>query len=227
YGLPALQLTESLHVVAQSSNPLDLLRGLGNWFFYGFDRLGPSIDQSKDYLSDFWVVGLSFAVPAIALVAAAVIRWRHRAYCVVLVLVGTVVGVGAWPFHHPSWYGQLFKAFANGTSLGLALRNTPRVAPVIVLGLAGLFAGGVAALASRRTEVIAAVVVGALAAAVLIPVWRVGFLSRHLERPEEIPSYWREAAAALEREGQATRVLEIPGSNFAAYRWGSIVEPPA
>src|SRR5207248_1129868 len=52
------------------------------------------------------------------------------------------------------------------------------------------------------------------------------FLSKHLEHPEQPPSYWYDAAAALQREGDATRVLEIPGSNFAAYRWGNLVDTP-
>ena len=50
YGLPVLQLTETLRTVATKSDPVDLLRGIGNWFFYGFDRLGFSIDQAASYL---------------------------------------------------------------------------------------------------------------------------------------------------------------------------------
>ncbi len=40
-----------------------------------------------------------------------------------------------------------------------------------------------------------------------------------------MPAYWKEAAAALQRDGDATRVLEIPGSSFSAYRWGNTIEP--
>ena len=98
----------------------------------------------------------SFAVPVLALCAAGIVRWRHRGYFAALVVVGTIVGVGAWPYDDPSPYGSVFKWFANDTAAGLALRNTPRVVPVIVLGLAGLLAAGVGALASRRLDWLAA-----------------------------------------------------------------------
>jgi arabinofuranan 3-O-arabinosyltransferase len=224
YGLPVLQLTESLRTVAASSSPTDLVRGIGNWFFYGFDRVGASIDQATDYLHDTVVIVASFAVPVLAFAVAGVLRWRHRAYFVLLVVVGTVVGVGAWPYDDPTPYGALFKAFGD-TSAGLALRNTPRVVPLIVLGLAGLVAAGVSSFAVRRREVVAACVVVVIVGVAFLPVWRVGYLSSGLERANDIPSYWQRAATAMQRDGDATRVLEIPGSSFSAYRWGNTVEP--
>lgn len=225
YGLPVLQLTESLRTVSVSSLPSDLLRGLGNWFFYGGDRLGDSLDQAAAYANSHWVIVASYGVPLLALGAAAILRWRYRSYFALLVVVGTIVGVGAWPYDNPSLYGRLFKAFANGTSLGLALRNTPRVVPIIILGFAGLLAAAVAALESRWLELVAAAVVVVVAAVAFTPVWRDGYLSSRVLRPENIPTYWSQAGSALTRGGDATRVLEIPGSNFAAYRWGNTVDP--
>ena len=233
YGLPVLQLTENLHVVALKSTPLDLLRGLGNWFFYGGDRLGPSVGQSTDYLHGKIVVLCSFAIPFVALCSLAFLRWRHRAYFLLLVVVGVIVGVGAWPYDDPSAYGRLWKSFANGSSIGLALRNTPRIGPIIVLGLAALIAAGVGAIPERARSgtsrrwpsAVALGVVAVLAAGALAPVWRDGYLFDRLERPEDVPGYWQQAAAALDGAGDATRVFEIPGANFSAYRWGNTVEP--
>jgi arabinofuranan 3-O-arabinosyltransferase len=230
YGLPVLQLTETVRVVAASSTPLDLLRGLGNWFFYGADRVGDSIQQAHDYVTNQLVTVLSFAVPVVALASAAIVKWRHRTYLILLVVVGTVVGVGAWPFDDPSLAGRAWKSFSADSSIGLALRNTPRVAPLIVLGLAGLLAAAVSALAGRRwgcarVELVAAALVAVLAFGALLPVWRHGYLSPGLERPEDVPGYWDEAAAVLSRQGDSTRVLEVPGANFSSYRWGNTVEP--
>ena len=56
YGLPVLQLTENVRTVAEASTPGDVLRGLGNWFFYGRDRTGYSIDQAADYAANDLVV---------------------------------------------------------------------------------------------------------------------------------------------------------------------------
>ena len=167
----------------------------------------------------------SFAIPLVALCSLAFLRWRHRAYFLLLVVVGVVVGVGAWPYDDPSAYGRVFKWFAGDTAAGLALRNTPRAVPLLVLGLAGLVAAGIAAVAPRLGSVAPTVVIGVLACLALMPVWSNGFLARHLDRAETIPTYWQDAIAAMQREGNATRVLEIPGSEFAAYRWGDLIEP--
>ena len=64
-----------------------------------------------------------------------------------------------------------------------------------------------------------------LVVANLSPLWTGGVTADSLTRDEEIPEYWREAAAALDAGGTDTRVLELPGSDFAAYRWGDIVDP--
>ncbi len=224
YGLPILQLTETLRTVAADSDPTDILRGIGNWFFYGRDRLGFSIDQASSYAHDVATQVASWGIPVVALALAAVTRWRHRAYFVVLVVAGTVISVGAWPYDDPSPYGAVFKWFGD-TAAGLALRNTPRAVPLLVLGLAGLVAAGVAALAPRFGQIWPAVTVSVLAAAALIPVWGNGYLSQHLDRPDDVPAYWKEAIASLSRQGDATRVFEIPGSDFAAYRWGDTIEP--
>ncbi len=225
YGLPVLQLTERVQVVSANSSPDDLLRGLGNWFFYGRDRLGSSIDQAASYAEPSRTAMLSFTVPVLALAAAAVVRWRHRTYFALLVVVGAVVGAGAWPYDDPSPYGSLWRSFADTSSLGLALRNTARVAPVIVLGLAGLVAAAIGSVLRRRPRAVAALAVAAVAVAAFAPVWRIGYLSSGVQRPEDVPDHWRAAAADLDAAGDSTRVLEIPGANFSAYRWGNTVEP--
>ncbi|MCJ7436698.1 MAG: DUF3367 domain-containing protein, partial [Acidimicrobiia bacterium] len=226
YGFAILDATESLARVSGSTLPADLARGFGNWFLSGSDRLGPWLEQATDYRNEKLLTVVTLAVPLAAFVAAACLRWRHRAYFVVLVVVGVVVGVGAWPYDDPSAVGSVFKSLANGSALGLALRNTPRVVPVIVLGMAGLLAGGVGALAARPRLrlVVAGVVVGCVVVG-FAPVWRHGYLAAGAQRSEDVPEYWQDAASALDAEGDATRVLEIPGSLFAAYRWGNTVEP--
>lgn len=227
HGLPVLQLTEDVRTVAAWSSPDDVLRGLGNWFFYGRDRTGWSLDQAEAYAEDPLVLLVTFALPALALGAAVVIRWAHRAYFALLVVVGTVVAVGAWPLDDPTPWGRAWRALAEETSVGLALRNTPRAVPLVVLGMAGLLAGAVDAVPPDRRRSLAAGAVAALAVAGLLPVWQTGYLTEGMQRPEELPAHWREAAQALDADpdGSATRVLEVPGSSFAAYTWGTTVDP--
>jgi arabinofuranan 3-O-arabinosyltransferase len=225
YGLPVLQLTEDVRTVATASTPGDVLRGLGNWFFYGRDRVGYSIAQADDYAGRDLVVLLSLAVPAAALAAGLLVRWAHRGLCTLLVVVGTVVAVGAWPYDDPSPYGAAWTSFTEDTSVGLALRNTPRAVPVVVLGMSGLLAAAVGAIGDRHRRWGAAGAVSLLAVGGLLPVWEEGFLSDGVERPEELPEHWIEATDALDAGDHDTRVLAVPGSSFAAYRWGTTVDP--
>lgn len=225
YGLPVLQLTENVRTIAGASSPGDILRGIGNWFFYGYDRSGSSLIQTQAYLTSRSVVVASYLVPSIALLAGVMVRWRHRAYFAACIVAGTVVGVGAWPFDDTTPYGRLWKVFTDQSSVGLALRNTPRAVPVVVLGVAGLIAAGVGALTVARLRILVAAGVVLVVLVALLPVWQDGFLTPGTERPNEIPKYWTDAIAALDHESHATRILEIPGSSFATYRWGNAIDP--
>lgn len=225
YGLPVLQLTENVRTVAEVSTPGDVLRGLGNWFFYGRDQIGWSVDQAGDYASDSLVVALSYAVPVLALAAGLVVRWAHRAFFALLVVVGTVVAVGAWPVDDPTPFGRGWRAFTTDTSVGLAFRNSPRAVPLVVLGLAGLLAAAVGAVRPATWRRVAGSGGAALAVAALLPVWPHGYLTDGMLRPEHLPAHWRAAIARIDAGDHATRVLELPGSSFAAYRWGTTVEP--
>ncbi|MEO7429391.1 MAG: alpha-(1-_3)-arabinofuranosyltransferase family protein, partial [Acidimicrobiales bacterium] len=61
--------------------------------------------------------------------------------------------------------------------------------------------------------------------AALLPVWQHGYLTDGMQRPERIPQYWLDATRAMDAGDHGTRVLEVPGSSFAAYRWGTTVDP--
>jgi arabinofuranan 3-O-arabinosyltransferase len=148
YGIEILRYTETVKTVAGTSLSSEVLRGLGYWFFYGGDKVDPWIEASTGYMEGFWLIGLTFALPALAILAAAVTRWRYRAYAVVLVLVGTAVAVGAYPYASPSPLGALLKAAARSSTAGLAMRSTARAAPLVILGVALLIAAGLAALAA-------------------------------------------------------------------------------
>ncbi len=237
YGLNILKYTETLQVVTLSSLPSEVLRGLGYWFFYGIDRIGHWTDGSVPYMQNLALIGVSFLLPLLAFVSAMVVRWRHRAYFVVLVVVGAAVAVGSNPFDDPSALGGLFKSFAETSSFGLALRSTSRAVPLVALGLAVLLATGVNAVAARWADrgpqwrgrsVLAPAVAGlviVLAIVNLPALWTGDLYTRDLTRNEDIPQYWTDAIAALDAQPHDTRVLEIPGSDFAAYRWGQTVDP--
>ncbi|HEY6531846.1 MAG TPA: alpha-(1-_3)-arabinofuranosyltransferase family protein, partial [Acidimicrobiales bacterium] len=186
----------------------------------------------------------------LALAGLALVRFRHKAFFLVVTVVGLLVAVGAHPFDAPSVLGGLFKAF-TGTESGLAMRSTPRALPLLELGLAAGFGAGVGALAAAARRVVAArqppagaggarsmpagwgrwatpLVVALsclLVMANLSPMFIGQATADNLTRDEQFPDYWLDAAAAIDAGSHDTRVLEIPGSDFAAYRWGDIVDP--
>jgi hypothetical protein len=174
------------------------------------------------YTQDLWLIALSFLVPTLAFMSAALIRWRQRAYFVVLVVVGTVLAVGPYPYYKPSVVSGLFKAFMGDTTAGLALRSTDRASPLLLLGLAVLLGAGVTAIYRRVTK--AGLVVGLFAAAAVagatVPLWTGATVVDQNVQPASPPSYVQEAADHLNATHQGTRVFGLPGTGFAAYRWG-------
>ncbi|MDG1465358.1 MAG: alpha-(1-_3)-arabinofuranosyltransferase family protein, partial [Acidimicrobiales bacterium] len=197
HGLPTLRLTENYRVVSDAATAPELFRGLGYWYFYGQGRLGAWIEPSTSYTR--WALPLSFALPLLALLAAAVVRFRHRGHALVLIVVGILVGIGAHPYDDPSFLGRIFREWTL-TDVGLALRSTPRALPLSVLGLAICLGAGVGAVARWRPRVGPAMtgVLCLLVVANLSPLWQGEMLGSLVQRPEDIPAYWHDAAEHLE-----------------------------
>ncbi len=226
YGVNVLKYTETVPATSAASLASEIVRGLGYWYFYGSDRLGPWTQAAVSYTQNIWLIVASFAVPALCVVAAIFSRWRHRAYFVLLTVVGTVLAVGPNPYADPSAVGSLIKAFLVDTTAGLALRSTDRASPLILLSLAMLLGGGISALVARvrRTGlVIGGLAVAAIAAATT-PLWTGAIVANGFTQPAVPPRYVRHAAATLDRTHPGTRVYALPGNNFAAYRWGDTID---
>ena len=149
YGVNVLKFTETVPSTSATSNPADIVRGLGYWYFYGADHLGTWTNAAIRYTQDVALLATSFAVPVAALVAAAFVRWRERAYFLVLLFVGLVLSVGPFPFSNPTVIGRQLKAFMTDTTAGLALRSTDRATPLVLLALVMLLGSGLTALWNR------------------------------------------------------------------------------
>ena len=224
HGLPTLRLTENYRVVSDAATAPELFRGLGYWYFYGQGRLGPWIEPSTSYTR--WALPLSFALPLLALLGAAMVRFRHRGHALALIVVGILVGIGAHPYDSPSFLGRIFRDWTL-TDAGLALRSTPRALPLSLLGLAICLGAGVAAVTRWRPRIEggATLLLSLLVVANLSPLWQGEMLGALVQREEHIPPAWKDAAVHLDAQGSETRVLEIPGSDFAAHRWGNSGDP--
>ncbi|MCU0269274.1 MAG: alpha-(1-_3)-arabinofuranosyltransferase [Acidimicrobiales bacterium] len=226
YGLPVIRYTETYRTVAEVSNAPEVLRGLGYWFFYGSDKLGPWIEPSVEYTNRTLVLALSYGLVVAALVAAAFVRWRYRPFFLAILATGALTAVAAHPWDAPSLLGSLFKAFTR-TDAGLSLRSTPRAGPLVVLATSVLLGVGIDALGRRlpRLGVPLAALTTLLVLANLSPLWTGTMVAENLRRDEALPPAWEEAVAALDAGDHGTRIWEIPGSDFASYRWGNTVDP--
>ncbi len=243
FGIPIVRYTETYKTVADASYAQEALRGLGYWFFYGRDKLGPWIEAGEAYTSHMWLLVISFTIPILALAGAALVRWGHRGYFLVLLAVGGLIGVGAHPWDAPSPAGAAFQDFTNSDA-GLALRSTPRALPLLVLSMAiflGMGAGALSELTVRRlpsvprladtplgrpavARIAPSLLLGTLVIVNLPTLWLGRTVATNLDRDEDIPTYWIEATRALDGD-PTTRVLELPGADFASYRWGNTVDP--
>jgi len=227
YGVNVLKYTETLPTVSSTSLSSEVLRGLGYWYFYGQDKVGPWTTASFGYLQWTWLIVVSFAVPILCLTMGMVVRWRSRAFAITLIVVGVVLAVGTYPFKDPTPFGALVKAAGSDSTVGLALRSTNRIIPIVLLGLALLLGAGITAVTirTRRVGLGLLAVSTALIAANLTPLWNGGLVADNLQRPAAIPPYIHDAATYLNSQSHDTRVLQIPGQDFAYYRWGITSDP--
>jgi hypothetical protein len=229
YGINVLRVTETIPTVSHTSSASEVLRGLGYWYFYGWDKVQPWTLPAVAYMRSLWLLALSLAVPVIAIGLGLVTRWRYRSFALGLVGLGTVIAVGAYPYDRPSWWGSLIKDLSAGSTLALAGRSVDRVVPLVVLGLALLMGMGVASIELRSPGIgaIAGVACLGLVAADLPPLWSGNMIASNLSRPSALPSYWTAATSYLNSLDPNTRVLGLPGEDFAAYAWGVTEDPIA
>jgi len=227
YGLDVLRYTETVKTVAQTGLPIEVLRGLGNWYFYGRDSVGPWVQPASEYTQQLWRLAISYAVPLAAFASAVTVRWRHKLYFLGLLAVGLALAVGVYPYSNPSPVGGVFKAIANSSSAGLALRSVGRAAPLVVLGTAVLIGAGLDALGRWRPRqgALASGLVALIVVVNMAPLLTGQFVDDNLQRPEAVPGYWKQAIAALDKGSHSTRVLELPGADFSHYRWGTTLDP--
>ena len=221
-GEAVAAFTERPENVASTSSYAEVLRLLGFWvmYFQQDGRLG--MPGSAAYLTSPLVLVASFLLPALAAAGALVSRARARALAVLLLVVAVPVMVGLFPPSSPSPFGRLLSAAFERVPGAIAFRTTNKAGALVALAYALLLGLGAAELFRRaagrerswRGAAAAAVaLVGALA---VLPAWTGGLYPIRYQ----VPGYWRQLAADVNRGPDDTRVLLAPGASNTAYRWG-------
>ena len=227
YGADVLAYSESLQATSLTSASTETLRGMGYWLFYVRDPYAFTTTASQTYMESGRAIAISFALLLICMAGLALTRWSQRRYAALLVLAGIILAVGVHPIDDAS---PLMSPLAENSrsSLALAIRSSTRALPMSNFGLA-LGAGAlVAALAATRWRMrsLAPLLVVLLAVVNLPALFDGNLVDPALERDETPPAAWLEAASELSETSSEYRVLQLPGSEFGAFRWGYTVDPP-
>ena len=236
YGTDPLPYSESVADVSLTSTSAEVWRGLGYWLFYLRDPYAATTTASLRYLISTLAIFLSFALPILCVAGLVWTRWAHRRFAAMLIASGVVLAVGVHPSDDRSPLMSLLTGGGEG-GLTLALRSSTRAIPLLALGLALTVASTIDAVGPRRVhrtgwsrpiraDRAVSVLIGLLAIANLPALWTGAFVDPALERDADPPSAWRDAAAALDASGATSRVLQLPGAEFGAYRWGYTVDQP-
>ncbi|MEZ5297740.1 MAG: alpha-(1-_3)-arabinofuranosyltransferase family protein [Ilumatobacteraceae bacterium] len=229
YGADVLPYSESLADVSFTATSAEVWRGMGYWLFYIRDPYGATTTASLRYLSSSAAIAISFLVPVVALGGLVWVRWAHRRFAMLLVAAGVVLAVGVHPIGDRSPLMRILTGDGE-EGLALALRSSTRALPVMNLGLALALGSIVAGAAHVRwrswfaDRVVAAGLIGLVL--VNVPaIWTGAFVDPALERDQDPPAAWTDAAATLDATGGG-RVIMLPGTEFGAYRWGYTVDQP-
>ncbi len=237
YGADVLPYSESLADVSLTATSAEVWRGLGYWLFYIRDPYAATTTESLRYLSSTPSIAVSYLVPIVCLAGLVFVRWAHRRFAAMLVACGALLAIGVHPITDKPPLMRIL-AGDDESGLALALRSSTRALPVMVLGLALTAGSLVMSLdnvrvrrprirrAQLRADFVTAGLIGLLAVANLPSLWNGAFVDPALERDQAPPQAWLDAAAALDRTGTDGRVLQLPGAEFGAFRWGYTVDQP-
>ena len=226
HGADLLAYSESLEDVSFTATSVEAWRSLGYWLMYIRDAYAPTTSAGADYMAAGRPLVLGFVLVVVALVGLAAVRFAARRYAIALAFVGLVLAVGVHRFDDPSPIAEFVRGDGQ-SGLALALRSSTRALPVMTIGLAL----GAGALIDTIGRVHQGVRVAVAALVVLIAVGNNpvvterAFIDPALERDEQPPDAWHDAAAALDGLPSGYRVLQLPGAEFGAYTWGYTVDP--
>ncbi|MGZ6641109.1 MAG: alpha-(1-_3)-arabinofuranosyltransferase domain-containing protein [Solirubrobacteraceae bacterium] len=227
YGLDFLPFTEQPGTIWGTNSMSESLRLLGFWTSYiGVGYTGTLRSFQSDagvYLGFAPVVLATLLIPALTLGSFAFTRRaRYAPLFLALVLLGLLVMFTGFPEGTPLRHAATFTY--NHVQPVRFLRTTYKAGPLVAVGLSGLAALAIAALAGRA-RLAATGGLAVLIAVACWPVLRGVALDRQLG-VKHVPAAWSGVAHDLDRTlAQGQRAMVLPGQLFAYYRWGGTYDP--
>lgn len=221
---PFLDFIESAATTTLAANPFDALRGTTHWVPYVDGGSG----AGRQLITDPILVAHGVVVLAFGLIGLCLLQGQLRRLLVSGLMLGLVlVSMG----HGTGLFDEGLRTVLDGAFA--PLRNAHKFDPLIrlplVLGLVHAASVLIRTARDARDEsashatrlfdhgivvLAAAAVLGAATPAL------VGAIP-HDGSYEEVPEYWRDAAAWLEENAEGQNTLVVPASAFGDYLWGS------
>ncbi|HWC21945.1 MAG TPA: alpha-(1-_3)-arabinofuranosyltransferase family protein [Flexivirga sp.] len=220
-GNQIIDESESLTGIAKVASFPEVLRGMGLWSLYGQDNHGAWVPQDAVFLTSPTVMALTMLWPALALLA---MRWLHGAARVIVggtVAISAVLMVGMFPAagHPSSPFGVVFHWFVDLPGMA-AFRTTNKVGALLALAFAIALGVAAAKVLPRLLSRDGLAPLAAVSVLLLLVSWTLPALTNRLyTSPMDIPSYWKQAAKAIDKGDPGSAVLFLPGQTRPAYRW--------
>ena len=231
-GADVLAYSESLESVSFTSTSPEVWRGLGYWLFYVRDAYAATTTAARDYMVSGRLIATGFLLLLLALAGVVCCRWRHRSYADRADRHRGDPRCRRPPDHRPvSVHGPHPRRHHVRRSTCLALEHPRRAGPDARARPRRRHAGRCRwpQCGWRRGCRFAPL---ATAAVALLAVANLPVLTGHrlvdpaLDRDQDPPAAWTDAAAALDDAPDGYRVLQLPGAEFGAFRWGYTVDAP-
>ena len=219
-GTAIAEATESTSAINTVNSFPEVLRGLGMWTLYGADADGPFDPGRLSYLLGPVVILLTFAAPVLAGLAVRLSRSPARLFGATSILVGALVMVGTFPNDSKSAWGRAVGAAIDDVPGLIAFRTTNKAGAVLELGMAVLVALAVAAIVPRLTTATSRWVAGWTAVALVAGAVAPALSGDLFWVRMDVPTYWKQAAAAVNERPGDSRVLMVPGTGVPGYSWG-------
>lgn len=213
-GVDAARFGVPPESIASTSSAAEVVRGLGRWTAYR-----PDVAEITEHYTQQPLLLLgSFVVPAAALLALGVSRWRYRAFAIGLTVVGTVLATATFD-GGPAAPLRTLLDVVDSTGPGLALRGLEGAVIVAALGLSLGIGALVAASGEQsvRRGALVAAAIAVVATAALPALWAGGVVPAGASRDRVVPVQTEALAARLDAGGDTTRVLELPGHTGARH----------
>ncbi|KRE37165.1 hypothetical protein ASG73_12795 [Janibacter sp. Soil728] len=213
--------SETLDGIARTSSFVEVLRGLGLWSYYGSSDAGPWLPQYALYFTSSVIILLTMVWPSAALLSLKVVPARLARFCAIAAGMVAVVMVGLYPGGNGSSpFAVVLRLVFEHVGPLIAFRTTNKIGAGLALAFALLLGLALVRVLPRllRGHGRAPLAAGA-GTAVVLALIAPAVTGNLYVSPLDVPDYWREASAAIDRGNPDQRVLVLPGQTRSSYRW--------